>query len=119
MLSEAIEREKVNSVLELIRRQKGRFFSIQFINKNGNVRKMVCKMISPYPYKHSKYNDNKHNNQYRVVLDTEKNAIRVINLKTATKIRAGGMEYEFMTFPYSNRILAMEQVNNKTKRLTA
>lgn len=78
----------------LIDNSNGKFFTVEFIKKNGDLRKMNCRIgVSKYvtgkglTFEPSDYN-------LRVVFDLQKHDYRMINLETVRRIIMNGHVYE-------------------------
>ena len=82
-------------VLQLIEenRNPNTIFSVVFLKKNGEIRRMNCMLGVKKHLKGGKLNFNPLERGYLVVLDTKKEAYRMINLNTISNITSKGVEY--------------------------
>ena len=80
-------------VLQLIKDNKGTIFSVVFLKKNGEIRRMNCMLGVKKHLKGGKLKFNPLERGYLVVLDTQKKAYRMINLETISNINMKGVEY--------------------------
>jgi hypothetical protein len=75
-----------------INSQKGKIFTIEFVKKNGEYRRMNCRKGVT---KHLKGGENPlrygNNPELRIVFDMQKKEYRMVNLDTARKLIAGGI----------------------------
>jgi hypothetical protein len=86
-----ISRHLLDSVMNL---QKGKIFTIEFTKKDGTYRKLNCrKGVTSHlqggqsPLRSGNYP------HLRIVFDMQKGEYRTVNLDTATKLQAGGIEH--------------------------
>lgn len=86
-----INREQAAS---LIRNSKGKFFGVQFIKKNGEVRDMNARLgvKKGVTGKGLKYNPAEHD--LITAFDMVKQNFRMINIATITKLSCGTIEYD-------------------------
>ena len=86
---------KINrkKLLELIRENKSNIFSVVFLKKDGTIRRMICRLgVKKYVNgKGLKYDPIERG--LLGVFDMQKEAYRMINLKTITNINMRGVEY--------------------------
>ena len=82
-------------ILQLIEenRKPNTIFSVVFLKKNGEIRRMNCKLGVKKHLKGGKLKFNPLERGYVVVLDTKKKAYRMINLETISNITSKGVEY--------------------------
>lgn len=71
---------------------KGKFFSVQFVKKNGEIRKMLARLgVKKYLKGGQKGYDY---DNLLTVYDVKKKAYRTININTLMKIKANGKTIE-------------------------
>ena len=87
-----ISREDILQLLEE-NRKPNTIFSVVFLKKNGEIRRMNCLLGVKKHLKGGKLNYNPLEKGYLVVLDTKKKAYRMINLNTISNITSKGVEY--------------------------
>ena len=82
-------------ILELLQenRSPNTIFSVVFLKKNGEIRRMNCLLGVKKQLKGGKLAFNPLERGYLVVLDTNKKAYRMINLNTISNITSKGVEY--------------------------
>ena len=82
-------------ILQLIEenRSPNTIFSVVFLKKNGEIRRMNCLLGVKKHLKGGKLKFNPREKGYVVVLDTKKKAYRMINLETISNITSKGIEY--------------------------
>ena len=80
-------------VLNLIKENKGSIFSVVFLKKNGEVRKMVCRFGVKKHLKGGSLSFDPLQRALLVVFDMQKEAYRMINLETISQIQMKGVEY--------------------------
>ena len=82
-------------ILQLIEenRNPNTIFSVVFLKKNGEIRRMNCMLGVKKHLKGGKLKFNPLKRGYVVVLDTNKEAYRMINLETISNITSKGVEY--------------------------
>ena len=86
---------KRRDILELIQenRNPNTIFSVVFLKKSGEIRRMNCMLGVKKHLKGGKLKFNPLVRGYLVVLDTQKKAYRMINLNTISSITSKGVEY--------------------------
>ena len=82
-------------ILQLIEenRNPNTIFSVVFLKKNGEIRRMNCMLGVKKHLKGGKLKFSPLKRGYVVVLDTNKEAYRMINLETISNITSKGVEY--------------------------
>ena len=82
-------------ILQLIEenRNPNTIFSVVFLKKNGEIRRMNCMLGVKKHLKGGKLKFNPQERCYVVVLDTKKKAYRMINLETISNLTSKGIEY--------------------------
>jgi len=83
---------------ELIRESNGRLFTVEFIKRNGELRKMRARLHAPKSFKF-KGTGMRYDPLARGLLpvwDVDKKAFRMVNLATIERLRVGGNNYEFV-----------------------
>ena len=83
----------LNEIVEKV--DKGQIFSAIFIKKNGEERKMVCRLNVT---KHLKGGELKYDAKARnllCVFDMQKGAYRMINISTLIELKIAGQVYKF------------------------
>ena len=89
--------KKINrrDVLQLLEenRKPNTIFSVVFLKKNGEIRRMNCMLGVKKYLKGGKLKFNPKERGYLVVLDAQKKAYRMINLNTISSIKSKGVEY--------------------------
>lgn len=78
---------------DIMRQQGGKIFTVHFIKKNGELRKMNCRLGVKKGLKGGENKAAKKYSNLRPVYDVQKDAYRMINLATLVKLRANGQEY--------------------------
>ena len=83
-------------IMPLLKEQKGRFFSISFIKKNGKVRNLTGRLgVKSYrKTTDRKSSANRYDNPYILVFDVQKKGYRMVNMNTATEIKANKQTFE-------------------------
>jgi len=71
----------------------GKFFTVQFIKKNGDLRRMVAR-IGVKKYLKGGENPAKNYDNLIVVFDVQKRAYRMINLDTLINFKCGKESYQ-------------------------
>ena len=87
-----ISREDILQLLEE-NRKPNTIFSVVFLKKNGEIRRMSCLLGVKKYLKGGKLKYNPRERGYLVVLDTQKKAYRMINLNTISNITSKGVDY--------------------------
>ena len=87
-----ISREDILQLLEE-NRKPNTIFSVVFLKKNGEIRRMNCLLGVKKYLKGGKLKYNPRERGYLVVLDTQKKAYRMINLNTISNITSKGVDY--------------------------
>jgi len=72
-------------MLDKIKSTKGKLFSVEFVKKNGELRKMLCRIGVTKHLKGGKNVNPKLNKSQVVVFDMKNAGYRTINLETITK----------------------------------
>ena len=82
-------------ILQLIEenRNPNTIFSVVFLKKNGEIRRMNCMLGVKKHLKGGKLKYNAKERGYLIVLDTQKKAYRTVNLNTISNIKSKGVEY--------------------------
>ena len=82
-------------ILKLIEknRKPNTIFSVVFLKKSGEVRRMNCMLGVKKHLKGGKLTYNPKERNYLIVFDTQKGGYRTINLDTLTSISMKGAEY--------------------------
>jgi hypothetical protein len=77
-------------IFPLLKEQKGRFFSISFIKKNGKVRNLTGRLgVKSHRKTNSrKSSASRFDNPYILVFDVQKQGYRMVNMNTAIEIKA-------------------------------
>ena len=88
----AINRKDVLQLLEE-NRKPNTIFSVVFLKKSGEIRRMNCMLGVKKHLKGGKLKFNPLEKCYVVVLDTRKKAYRMINLETISNITSKGVDY--------------------------
>ncbi len=83
-------------IMPLLKEQNGRFFSISFIKKNGKVRNLTGRLgVKSYRKTNSrKSSASRFDNPYILVFDVQKKGYRMVNMNTATEIKANKQTFE-------------------------
>ena len=87
-----ISRKDILRLLEE-NRNPNTIFSVVFLKKNGEIRRMNCMLGVKKHLKGGKLKFSPLERGYLVVLDTKKKAYRMINLNTISNITSKGVEY--------------------------
>ena len=87
-----ISRKDILRLLEE-NRNPNTIFSVVFLKKNGEIRRMNCMLGVKKHLKGGKLKFNPLERGYLVVLDTTKKAYRMINLNTISNITSKGVKY--------------------------
>ena len=82
-------------VLQLLEenRNPNTIFSVVYLKKSGEIRRMNCMLGVKKHLKGGKLKFNPREMGYLVVLDTQKKAYRMINLNTISNITSKGVDY--------------------------
>lgn len=72
-----------------------RIFSAEFVKKNGELRKIVCRLGVTKALKGGELTYNPSEKNYLVVYDLQKKSYRTINFNTLTNIKFMGIEENF------------------------
>lgn len=88
-----LERETIATTREVVRKTRGRFFSVEFLKKDGSPRKMVCRHgVRKYvngtgmSYTPAKFG-------LMTVFDVQKKGYRMINLLTVRSLKCGDFRF--------------------------
>ena len=84
-----------NEVSVLIDSAGGRWFTLDFIKKNGELRTMNARVGVKKHLKGGKMSFNPDDYCYRVVWDAQKKEYRMVNLKTVSRFKCGKVEKVF------------------------
>ena len=84
---------KRDDLFNLICKNKNNIFSVVFLKKDGSIRKMLCRFGVKKHLKGGKLAFDPIKRGLLVVFDMQKEAYRMINLKTITNINMRGVEY--------------------------
>lgn len=84
---------KRDDLFNLICKNKNNLFSVVFLKKDGSIRKMLCRFGVKKHLKGGKLAFDPIKRGLLVVFDMQKEAYRMINLKTITNINMRGVEY--------------------------
>ena len=80
-------------ILEIIKNNKNTIFSVVFLKKNGEIRRMTCRFGVKKHLKGGKLSFNPLERNLLVVFDMQKEGYRMINLDTLMSINMKGVEY--------------------------
>lgn len=93
--------KSIDELRELVKATKGRIAMVEFTKKNGELRKMKCRIevkkdINPDARicVNGTSNTKAHLKEYMSVYDMEKKAWRSINLDTVKSIHCGDIQYD-------------------------
>lgn len=78
---------------ELIRKiigNKGKFFSVTFVKKDGSIRNMTCRLGVNKNLKGKGMAYNTEDKDYLVVYSTQDKDYRIVNINTLLRIKANG-----------------------------
>jgi len=92
MIMKKISRKDILQLIEE-NRNPNTIFSVVFLKKNGEIRRMNCMLGVKKHLKGGKLKFNPREMGYLVVFDTQKKAYRMINLNTISNITSKGVEY--------------------------
>ena len=86
-----------NKKMNIIKKvsQNGKIFSVEFIKKNGDVRKMTVRKGVTKFLRGGGYNTVSHLPQYMTLFSINDNGYRNLNLHTLFSIKGDGKEYTF------------------------
>jgi len=84
-----------NEVSVLIDSTGGRWFTLEFIKKNGELRVMNARVGVRKHLKGGKMSYDPADYSYRVVWDAQKKEYRMVNLKTVTRFKCGKVDKVF------------------------
>ena len=84
---------KRTDVLNLLKENKDQFFAVVFLNKNGELRPMNCRLGVKKHLKGGKLSYNAEARNNLIVFDMQKEGYRTINLDTLITISMKGVEY--------------------------
>jgi len=73
---------------------KGKFFSVQFIKKDGSLRKMQCRLGVKKYLKGGTYKAGQNHPELVPVYDVPNKGYRSINLETIKFLRISGIDYK-------------------------
>ena len=85
-----LNRWKVGSI---IKNTNGKIFSAKFVQKNGDIRDITCRLETETGKKGTGVSPEKLDNPYICVYDMQKEGYRLINLQTIRSIKAEREEY--------------------------
>lgn len=86
------------SVLESVIKQVGsKYFVVEFVKKNGEIRKMVCQLGVKKFLKSNAPSSTAHISKYLTVYDVANKAYRNINLETIKYFKCGQVELKDIT----------------------
>ena len=89
--------KKINrrDILQLLEenRNPNTIFSVVYLKKSGEIRRMNCMLGVKKHLKGGKLKYNAKERGYLIVLDTQKKAYRTVNLNTISNIKSKGVEY--------------------------
>lgn len=83
------------SITELIKSTKGKFFSVEFVKRDGSVRKMTARLGVRKGITGKGLAFNPAERDLMVVWATDKKNYRFINLKTITALKVNGIVNNF------------------------
>ena len=89
-MKKKIKREEI---LRLLLENKNLIFTVVFIKKNGEIRRMKCQLGVKKHLKGGKLSFNPEEKCLLIVFDTEKRAYRSITLETLVSINMKGEQY--------------------------
>jgi len=82
-------------ITELIKGTKGKFFSVEFVKKDGSTRKMTARLGVRKGINGKGLAFNPAEKDLMVVWATDKKNYRMINLKTITSVKVNGIVNNF------------------------
>lgn len=80
--------------IEMITQQNGKLFTVEFIKKNGEKRKMNCRAGVKKHLKGGELKFDPASKNLFTVFDMQKKAYRMINLSTLQTLTCAGNQYE-------------------------
>lgn len=87
--------ESTQQIAELIKGTKGKFFSVEFIKKDGSLRRMTARLGVRKGITGKGMAFNPSEKELMVVWATDKKNYRMINLKTITSLKVNGVVNNF------------------------
>jgi len=87
--------ESTQQIAELIKGTKGKFFSVEFVKKDGSTRKMTARLGVRKGINGKGLAFNPAEKDLMVVWATDKKNYRFINLKTITALKVNGIVNNF------------------------
>lgn len=87
--------ESTQQIAELIKGTKGKFFSVEFIKKDGSLRRMTARLGVRKGITGKGLAFNPADRDLMVVWATDRKNYRMINLKTITLLKANGVVNNF------------------------
>ena len=87
--------ESTPQIAELIKGTKGKFFSVEFIKKDGSLRRMTARLGVRKGITGKGMAFNPSEKELMVVWATDKKNYRMINLKTITSLKVNGVVNNF------------------------
>lgn len=89
-----LERETIATTREIMQKTRGRFFSVEFLKKDGSVKRMVCRHgVRKYvngpgmSYTPAQFG-------LMTVFDVQKKGYRMINLLTIRSLKCGDFRFQ-------------------------
>ena len=82
-------------ILDIINKSEGKIFSAIFLKKDGTVRHMKCRLNVSKGVNGKGMSYNPIEKGLLPVYDMDKNAFRMINMKTIMSLKVNGETYEF------------------------
>lgn len=76
----------------MVQGTKGKFFTIHFVKKNGELRKMLCRLGVKKHLKSNAPSTTAHIDNYMTVYDVQNKGYRTINLDTVKRFKCGKAE---------------------------
>lgn len=83
----------MNNIREILEQSNGRVFTVEFIKKDGSLRKMNCRLGVKKNLAGGDLRYDPNDFGYLSVFDMGKKEYRMINLNTIQSIKSGGKEY--------------------------
>lgn len=83
------------TITEVKQRAKGHFFSVEFVKKDGTLRKMCCRLGVKKYLHNGKLKYNPEEQGYLVVWDRSKKDYRNVNIHTIKKLKIGGQTWVY------------------------
>lgn len=84
---------KLTDAVKLIKESKGKFFTVDFITKSGEIRKMNCRLGVKKHLTGQGLKFDPNELGYQVVFDAVKKQYRMINLQTILKLSINNKNY--------------------------